>query len=256
MEQTTWGTLIAHLGVVTLPNDASAYELMFLRWVHFLAGITWIGMLYYFNLVNVNLMKALDGPTKGKVVPQLMPRALWWFRWGAVVTVLSGLWYYIRILWNEPMPGRVLITWLVIAIVAWLLIYSLLRPVSGALNNGNLIALLVALIIFLLAWALLRFNAVHDANLATPDSSNRALSIGIGGGMGLIMLLNVWGIIWPHQKRIIAWTQANAENGTPMPPEAAKLARRAFLASRINFWLSLPMLFFMGAATHFPFLGK
>ncbi len=74
--------------------------------------------------------------------------------------------------------------------------------------------------------------------------------------MGVIMLLNVWGIIWPHQKRIIAWTKANAESGTPIPPESAKLARRAFLASRVNFWLSIPMLFFMGAASNFPFLGK
>lgn len=256
MEHTMWGALIAHLGVIHYPNDASTYELMFLRWIHFLAGITWIGILYFFNLVNVNFMKALDAPTKGKVVPELLPRALWWFRWGAVVTVLAGVWYYIRILWNEPMPGRALINWLVMAVVAWLLIYFLLRPVSGALNNGYLIALLVTVIAFLLAWGVLHFNAMHEPSLATTDSSNRTLSIGIGGGMGLIMLLNVWGIIWPHQKRIIAWTKANAESGTPMPPEAAKLARRAFLASRMNAWLSVPMLFFMGAASHFPFLGK
>ena len=54
---------------------------------HFVGGITWIGMLYFFNLVNVNFMKALDAPTKGKVIPELMPRALWFFRWGALVTV-------------------------------------------------------------------------------------------------------------------------------------------------------------------------
>ncbi|HEX6182388.1 MAG TPA: hypothetical protein VFZ44_00660, partial [Pyrinomonadaceae bacterium] len=56
-----------------------------LRWAHFVAGITWIGMLYFFNLVNVNFMKALDAPTKKIVVPNLMPKALWYFRWGAVV---------------------------------------------------------------------------------------------------------------------------------------------------------------------------
>src|SRR2546423_12399709 len=65
-----------------------------LRWSHFVAGITWIGILYFFNLVNVNFMKALDAPTKGKVIPELMPRALWFFRWGAVLTVLAGLTYY------------------------------------------------------------------------------------------------------------------------------------------------------------------
>src|SRR4030095_10775238 len=76
------------------PSDAAAYVQIILRWLHFLAGIIWIGHLYYFNLVNGNLMKVLDGPTKGKVIPQLMPRALWWFRWGALITVLVGLTYY------------------------------------------------------------------------------------------------------------------------------------------------------------------
>jgi len=249
MAHMIWGSLISFWMVIQFPDNAMAWQEIFLRWIHFLAGITWVGMLYYFNLVNVNLMKALDGPTKGKVIPELMPRALYWFRWGAVVTVFIGIWYYMIILSREPSVGRIFGTWLAVVIVAWLLIFLILRPVSGTLNNGYLIALLVAIIVFLLAWCVLQFNA-------TPDSSNRALSIGIGGGMGVIMLLNVWGIIWPHQKRIIAWTKANAESGTPIPPESAKLARRAFLASRINFWLSIPMLFFMGAASHFPFLGK
>src|SRR2546423_9786135 len=79
--------------VFNLPQG-DAYVQILLRTLHFLAGIIWIGHLYFFNLVNVNLMKALDGPTKGKVIPQLMPRALWWFRWGALITVLVGLMYY------------------------------------------------------------------------------------------------------------------------------------------------------------------
>ena len=62
------------------------------------------------------------------------------------------------------------------------------------------------------------------------------------------MLLNVWGVIWPAQKRIINWTRENAANGTPIPAESAALARQAFLASRTNAWLSLPMLFFMATA--------
>ncbi len=74
----------------------SAGELMriIFRWLHFVAGITWIGMLYFFNLVNVNFMKALDAPTKKIVVPELMPRALWYFRWGALLTVFAGISYY------------------------------------------------------------------------------------------------------------------------------------------------------------------
>src|SRR2546430_4682557 len=75
---------------IALP-DGNATFLMLLRWIHFLAGITWIGLLYFFNLVNVPFMKELDAPTKGKVIPSLMPRALWWFRWAAVVTVVAGV---------------------------------------------------------------------------------------------------------------------------------------------------------------------
>ena len=86
--------------------------------------------------------------------------------------------------------------------------------------------------------------------------SNRLLAIGIGGGMGWMMMLNVWGVIWRMQKRIIQWTADNAANGTPMPDKAKYLARQAFLTSRANFWLSFPMLFLMGAASHYPMFGK
>ena len=64
---------------------------MIMRWTHFLAGITWIGLLYFFNLINAAFLKSLDGPTKNIVIPKLMPSALNWFRHGATVTVLAGL---------------------------------------------------------------------------------------------------------------------------------------------------------------------
>jgi uncharacterized membrane protein len=87
--------------------------------------------------------------------------------------------------------------------------------------------------------------------------SNRTMAIAVGGGLGMIMFMNVWMIIWPLQKKIIAATKATAETGAAVPPEQAVWARRAFLASRTNTWLSLPMLFFMGAASHFPIgIGK
>jgi len=86
--------------------------------------------------------------------------------------------------------------------------------------------------------------------------SNRLIAIGIGGGMGWMMMLNVWGVIWRIQKRIIQWTAANAANGTPMPDKAKGMARQAFLMSRANFWLSFPLLFLMGAASHYPMFGK
>src|SRR5437016_8678878 len=99
----------AHLLAMFAPSialpDANATFLMLLRWIHFLAGITWIGLLYFFNLVNVPFMKELDAPTKVKVVPSLMPHALWWFRWAAVVTVLAGLAYWGNIVAADARNG-------------------------------------------------------------------------------------------------------------------------------------------------------
>ncbi len=226
---------------------------MLLRWIHIVAGITWIGILYFFNLVNVNFMKSLDGATKTKVVPELMPRALFWFRWGSVATWLSGFIYFS---WNTVLDQAsaqrgshmALGVWLVLWVVAWAILFGVLQPLSGALNKGIVVGIITAVLVTVTAFLLV--------NLASDGlPSNRTMSIGIGGGLGTIMLLNVWGIIWPAQKRIIAWTTESGQKGTPMPPEAAKLARRAFLASRMNAWLSLPMLFFMGAAFHFPVFG-
>ncbi|MCS6805900.1 MAG: urate hydroxylase PuuD [Acidobacteriota bacterium] len=225
---------------------------IFMRWVHFVAGIAWIGLLYFFNLVNVNFMKALDGPTKGKVVPELMPRALWWFRWGAVVTVLMGLGYYVMYILrpdaqNAKVPmGGVFIQWLGWSLLAWGIIYGFLMLVPGRIDKGWFIAVAVVLVVLIMS-----FLMIKTFTIPTPTGmhfTNKSASIGIGGGIGLIMMLNVWGIIWPHQKRIIAWTKANAQDGTPIPPESAQLARRAFMASRTNFWLSLPMLFFMATS--------
>lgn len=69
---------------------------LFMRWLHVIAGITWIGHLYFFNFVNVPLQAALDGDGKKAVNPQMMPRALWWFRWGAMITLLAGLWLFVQ----------------------------------------------------------------------------------------------------------------------------------------------------------------
>jgi uncharacterized membrane protein len=123
-----------------------------------------------------------------------------------------------------------------------------MKPLSGALNKGPVIGIITVIVVAAAALAL--FYVAGDG---LP--SNRSKSIALGGGLGTLMLLNVWGIIWPHQKRIIAWTRDAAEKGAAMPPEAAKMARRAFLASRMNTWLSLPMLWLMGAASHFPMFG-
>ena len=79
---------------INIPPDFKTNFLMLVRWIHFLAGITWIGLLYFFNLVNVPLMRELDASTKGKVMPPLMTRALLWFRMSAALTVLAGIIYW------------------------------------------------------------------------------------------------------------------------------------------------------------------
>lgn len=158
------------------------YVGMLLRWTHFLAGITWIGLLYFFNLINGGFLKSLDGPTKNVVIPKLMPSALNWFRHGATVTVLAGLALYF---------------------------YMYSKGGTGA------------------------------------------IALGIGGLLGIIMMVNVHAIIWPNQQKIIAAVSKSAKDGTPAPAEMAGWGRTALLASRVNFMLSIPMLFFMGAGSHF-----
>lgn len=219
--------------------DSSSFLQLLFRWIHFVAGITWIGILYFFNLVNVPFMKAIDAPTKGKVIPNMLAPALWYFRWGSVVTVLSGLTYFAVWIVGAEGSQAALGPWLAFVIVVWVLIYVCIEVLK--INNGYLLAGIVAV----LSLAMF-FLVTHHTGLG----STKSISIGIGGGLGLIMMLNVWGIIWRHQKRIIAWTAANVAGGTPIPAESAALGRRAFLASRTNAWLSLPMLFFMGNASH------
>jgi len=239
------------------PSTGELMRIIF-RWVHFVAGITWIGMLYFFNLVNVDFMKALDAPTKKLVVPELMPRALWYFRWGALLTVFAGLAYYAMYILKPDVVNQnaaggganlllVFLGWLVIAIVFWVIYFFLLPRLT---KDGRVVAAMTAVLVIvmsvLIVWCLTDQLEHRGDNYA----SNKTLSIGIGGALGILMLFNVWGIIWPAQKRIIAGTVS----GEAAPPE---LARRAFLASRTNAWLSLPMLFFM-ATSHgdYVILGK
>jgi uncharacterized membrane protein len=98
------------------------------------------------------------------------------------------------------------------------------------------------LLLGLATWGLVSFFTSKLTVGGENFASNKSYSIGIGGAYGILMLLNVWGIIWPNNKRIIA---ATAGTGPAAPPE---LARQAFLASRTNAWLSLPMLLFMGTS--------
>jgi uncharacterized membrane protein len=239
---------------IHVPGDFNTNFLMIARWIHFLAGITWIGLLYFFNLVNVPFQKELDAATKGKVVPALMPRALWWFRMAAILTVLAGLAYWGNIVGPDAhnagaSQGLVFGSFLVIWTVVWGILYAVLIPGKGALDKGPVIAVIYAVVVGAAAWL---FLSINDHGW----ESNRLLSIGIGGGIGWVMMLNVWGVIWRIQKRLIAWTKDNALNGTPIPEQSKRMARMAFLTSRANAYLSIPLLFFMAAASHYPLFGK
>jgi uncharacterized membrane protein len=238
---------------ISFPGGEAGPFMLF-RWIHFLAGITWIGLLYFFNLVNVPFMKEIDAATKGKVVPALMPRALWWFRMSSVITVLAGVVYWSFIVAGDARnagasSGGAMGSFFGIWTVTWAIMYALLIPGKGLLDKGPVLALFDAVIVIAAGWLFLSLNN-HGWE------SSRMLSIGIGGGLGWMMMLSVWGIIWRIQKRLIQWTKDNAQNGTPMPEKAKAMARMAFLASRTNAYLSVPLLFFMGAASHYPMVGK
>ena len=234
--------------------DAASLARIILRWFHFVAGVTWIGLLYFFNLVNVPVQKALDAETKKKVNPDLLSRALWWFRWGAVVTVLAGLTYFAMYILSPDVKnanaiGRadiniwyVLIMWLLYPIVLFAIEFLIIKKVPALTKDGRLFAVVMFLLIALFTYGLVAFFTSAMSFGGENYASNKTYSIGIGGAYGLLMMLNVWGIIWPNNKRIIA---ATAGTGPAAPPE---LARQAFLASRTNAWLSLPMLFFMGTS--------
>ena len=234
--------------------DRDAFMRIFFRWFHFAAGITWIGMLYFFNLVNVPFQKGLDAETKKKVNPDLLGRALWWFRWGALVTVLAGLGYYAMFILKADVNNAnnlggghvsravVFLAWLTYPVVLFLIEFLIIKKVPALIKDGRVFAVVMIVLVLFFSWALTRFfNGMLTVGTESY-ASNKTYSIGIGGAYGILMLLNVWGIIWPNNKRILA---ATAGTGPAAPPE---LARQAFIASRTNAWLSLPMLLFMGTS--------
>ena len=162
-----------------------------LRWFHFLAGITWIGILYYFNFIQTPFFGTeLGGTARGSMVRGLLPNALWWFRWGAMFTFITG----------------------------WLIVLTKLGHDKMPLDAGYMTRILT------------------------------------GGLLGTFMWANVWFVIWPAQKVVIASAEQVAGGGQAIP-EAAARGQRAGLASRVNTLFSIPMLFFMGAASHFAFTG-
>ncbi len=156
-----------------------------LRWFHFMAGITWIGILYYFNFIQTPFFGTeLGGTARSPMIRGLVPNALWWFRWGAMFTFLTGL---TMVLWK-----------------------------------------------------------MHQGIGMGQPYMTKILT---GGVLGTFMWANVWFVIWPAQQVVIKSAEQVAGGGTAIP-EAAARGARAGLASRTNVLFSIPMLFFMGAASH------
>jgi len=225
-----------------------------LRWLHFVAGITWIGLLYFFNLVNVPFQKGLDADTKKKVNPDLLGRALWYFRWGALVTVLVGLAYYImyilkadvtnaQTLAHVDINGKMLaLVWFAIPIVFFLVEYLIINKSPVLIKDGRVFAVVAVVLFAVMSFVILKWLGTKLTVNGENFASNKTLSIGVGGAYGIVMLLNVWGIIWPNNKRILA---ATAGTGPAAPPE---FPRQAFIASRTNAWLSLPLLLLMATS--------
>ncbi|MCZ6784447.1 MAG: urate hydroxylase PuuD [Proteobacteria bacterium] len=159
-----------------------------IRWLHFLSGITWIGILYYFNFLQTPYFGTeLGGTARSAMIRGLVPNALWWFRWGAMFTFLTG----------------------------WTLVLMKLGMGGLSLSDGYMTRVLT------------------------------------GGLMGTFMWANVWFVIWPAQQVVIKSAEQVAAGGEAIP-EAAARGARAGLASRTNTLFSIPMLFFMGAASHLP----
>lgn len=152
--------------------------LFLFRWLHFLGGITWIGMLYYINFVHGGFMAQADAATKSQILTKQWPNVLWWFRWGAMLTIISG-------------------------------------------------------------WSYLGMNHVNF-------HSSYGVTILCGATLGTIMWANVWFVIWPAQKINIAVASGTMQAPPTLP---AKIAQ-AGVASRTNVLFSIPLLFFMGAASH------
>lgn len=212
---------------------------LILRWAHLVAGILWIGHLYFFNFVNAQVAKTYDADSKKKVIPELMPRALYWFRWGAAYTwitgvILAGYVYYMGSLMVEDpaqSKGMNIARAFSIAIIIAPGLYDVLW--KSAFKGKEQVGVIVSFVLL--------------AGLTFYMSTflpGRALFIHIGAIFGTIMAMNVWMRIWPAQKKIIG---AIKEGKAP----DAELAALAGLRSKHNTYLSVPLMFLM-VSNHFP----
>ncbi|HEY5610480.1 MAG TPA: urate hydroxylase PuuD [Thermoanaerobaculia bacterium] len=208
------------------------------RWIHVVAGVAWIGHLYFFNFVNAHFAKTLTADNKKLVVPELLPRALYWFRWGAAWTfitgvLLAGMVYYMGgALFEDPASGNGMVATLVLlaGLVGVYLYDVIMRSVKNVVVANTIVLVLLAIVYAAMAYVA-KFNG-------------RALYIHVGALLGTAMAFNVWMRIWPAQKKIIT---AIKEGAAP----DADLVALAGLRSRHNTFMSVPLIFFM-ISNHYP----
>jgi uncharacterized membrane protein len=221
-------------------GDGSEHAQILFRWMHVLAGVIWIGLLYFFNWVNSAFAPTMDGETKQKVVPELMPRALLWFRWGAAWTLITGLALLFILYYVGPYGGPEGLeasVWgqaLGLLFVGFLVYDQLSKVLAGKLWVN------------LLAW-----GAVVTAicyYLETLGTSARFTYIHAGALFGTSMAANVWMRIWPAQQRIIT----AIKNGEA--PDGADAAI-AGLRSKHNTYMSIPLLLWMVSVHQPSYIG-
>lgn len=226
-----------------MPENVTEWLNLVFRWIHVVAGITWIGHLYFFNWVNAHVAKTYDADSKKKVVPELMPRALYWFRWGAAWTWITGVLLAGIVIWmsEDVLRGtnpntNYLGQWPTIDIafglfIVGFLVYDLLWKSPLAKNEMVGVAVSFALLVAA-CFGLSRIMG------------GRSMFIHIGALLGTIMAGNVWMRIWPAQRKIIGGIAGTS------PAADAAIPAMAGLRSKHNTYMSVPLVFTM-ISNHF-----
>ena len=175
-----------------MPADVNNWLALAFRWLHVIAGVMWIGHLWFFNFVNAQVAKTYDADSKKKVIPELMPRALYWFRWGAAYTWVTGILLLWVVYWAGNAMGNDRMSsygsggiGLLIVIICFA-IYDVLWKNMKNETTGMIVSLvLFAVVVFI-------FHLFMGG---------RAIFIYAGGLLGTIMAANVWMRIWPNQRK-------------------------------------------------------
>jgi uncharacterized membrane protein len=204
------------------------------RWLHILAGIVWIGMLYFFNWVNGPFAGTLDAEAKKKVVPELMPRALYWFRMGAAWTWITGVLLLLLVFYHGGLMfeggdagwGAGAIVMVALGFLAPF-VYDPLHK-SGLGKDPKVFGAVAFVLVAVVAVLMVQWGGF----------GYRALNIHLGAMLGTIMAFNVWYRIWPAQQKIITAVKEGAA------PDAA-LVSLAGARSRHNVYMSVPLVWMM-----------